>query len=90
MDNFVVGSQFKGTVVLLFDDGFQDQYTNALPTLLQYHFNATFGIITGLIGSGSGDLAYLNNNQIKTWCIRRTPASGPVPASPPDCACEQR
>src|SRR5260370_31276092 len=40
-------------VVLTFDDGFADFYTNALPVLQQCGFTATLYIATGFIGSTS-------------------------------------
>jgi peptidoglycan/xylan/chitin deacetylase (PgdA/CDA1 family) len=44
-------------VVLTFDDGFADFFTNALPVLQQYNFTATLYIATGFIGSTSRWLA---------------------------------
>ncbi len=40
-------------VVLTFDDGFADFFTNALPVLRQFNFTATLYITTGYIGSTS-------------------------------------
>jgi peptidoglycan/xylan/chitin deacetylase (PgdA/CDA1 family) len=40
-------------VSILFDDGLQDQFDQALPVLLQYGFKASFGIITADIGGDS-------------------------------------
>lgn len=38
-------------VVLTFDDGYRDFYTNAWPILLAQHFKATVFVITGVVGS---------------------------------------
>lgn len=40
-------------VVLTFDDGFADFFTEALPILKQYNFTATLYVTTGFIGSTS-------------------------------------
>lgn len=45
-------------VILTFDDGYQDAYTNAFPILQKYDFTAVFYIITDYIN---------NNNQYMTW-----------------------
>ncbi|EKD56144.1 MAG: polysaccharide deacetylase [uncultured bacterium] len=37
-------------LIITFDDGYQDAYTNALPVLTKYNFTATFYIITNNIG----------------------------------------
>jgi peptidoglycan/xylan/chitin deacetylase (PgdA/CDA1 family) len=37
-------------MVLTFDDGYQDFYTNALPVLETYHYRATAFVITGFVG----------------------------------------
>src|SRR5437588_1186382 len=42
------------TIVLTFDDGFADFFTDALPILQQYGFPATLYVTTGFIGSTSG------------------------------------
>ena len=37
-------------MILSFDDGYEDVYTDALPALLAHHFRGVFYIITGMIG----------------------------------------
>ena len=37
-------------MVLTFDDGYEDVYTNALPALLTHHYRGVFNIITDMIG----------------------------------------
>ena len=37
-------------MILTFDDGYEDMYTDALPTLLTHHYRGVFFIITGMIG----------------------------------------
>jgi peptidoglycan/xylan/chitin deacetylase (PgdA/CDA1 family) len=39
-------------VVLTFDDGFRDNYTNAYPLLKEYGFVGTFFVITGFVDEG--------------------------------------
>lgn len=48
-------------VVLTFDDGYIDFYTNAFPILRRFNFHAVSFIPTGLMGGGY----YMNWNQIK-------------------------
>ena len=40
----------KHPMILTFDDGYEDVYTNALPALLAHHFRGVFYIITGMKG----------------------------------------
>lgn len=47
-------------VILSFDDGYEDLYTNALPELLAHHFRGVFYIITGMIGGN-----YMTWNQVR-------------------------
>jgi len=47
----------KKTIVLTFDDGYQDNYTNAFPILKKYNFSATIFLITGLVNKE------MNNSQ---------------------------
>jgi peptidoglycan/xylan/chitin deacetylase (PgdA/CDA1 family) len=37
-------------MILAFDDGYEDVFTNALPALLAHHYRGVFNIITGMIG----------------------------------------
>lgn len=51
------------SVVLTFDDGYGDNYTNAFPVIKKYHFKATVFVITSKIGSAHDN--YLTAEQIK-------------------------
>lgn len=48
-------------IVLTFDDGYVDFYTNAFPILKKYNFHATSFVITGFVGKP----AYLSWNNIR-------------------------
>lgn len=50
-------------VVLTFDDGYVDHYTNVFPVLEQYGFTGTFFVITGT--ADSEDPAYLSWAQVR-------------------------
>ena len=47
-------------IVISFDDGYEDNYTDAFPILQQHHFVAEINIITGMIGHN-----YLTWDQIR-------------------------
>ncbi len=49
-------------VAITFDDGYAEQYNNALPILQQHNFHATFYLVTGYI---SLSYAFMNWDQIK-------------------------
>ncbi|MER3401486.1 MAG: hypothetical protein C4313_10280 [Thermoflexus sp.] len=50
-------------VVLTFDDGYRDAYTEAFPRLLRYGFRGTFFVLTGR--ADAGDPRYLSWAQIR-------------------------
>lgn len=49
-------------IMITFDDGYLDNYTNAYPILKKYNFNATIFIITNLIGQ---DNRFMSWDQIR-------------------------
>jgi len=51
-------------VCLFFDDCWQNQYDVALPILLQHDFKATFGVITGVIGTGQDFFKYMGEEEL--------------------------
>jgi peptidoglycan/xylan/chitin deacetylase (PgdA/CDA1 family) len=55
-------SQISKPVILTFDDGYVDAFTNALPILKKYNFTATFYVITNFAGTDR----YMNWDQINT------------------------
>jgi len=52
-------------VCLFFDDGYQNQYEIALPVLREHGFKATFGVISGDIGVGSGLWQTMGETELK-------------------------
>jgi peptidoglycan/xylan/chitin deacetylase (PgdA/CDA1 family) len=49
-------------IIITFDDGYEDTYSQALPLLRGHNFKATIFLVTGLIESSA---AYLNWRQVK-------------------------
>ncbi|MGH2497862.1 MAG: polysaccharide deacetylase family protein [Ktedonobacteraceae bacterium] len=47
-------------MILSFDDGYEDMYTDAVPALLAHHYRGVFYIITGMIGG-----RYMSWNQVR-------------------------
>jgi peptidoglycan/xylan/chitin deacetylase (PgdA/CDA1 family) len=58
------GGDAKKTVVITFDDGFQDFYTNAFPALSRYGFSATMFLPTAYIDR---DARKFNGVECLTW-----------------------
>ncbi len=52
-------------VVLTFDDGYFDNYTDALPILRKYHDVAEFNIISAYVGISVGINSYMTWSQLK-------------------------
>ncbi|MFL0251982.1 polysaccharide deacetylase family protein [Clostridium neuense] len=53
----------KKSVLITFDDGYENQYKNAYPVLKKYKFNAVMFIITDYLDKGT---LYLKSNELKT------------------------
>ncbi len=52
-------------VILTFDDGYADNYTDAFPLLRRYHMVGAFYIITGLVGTTLGVNTYVTWPQVE-------------------------
>jgi peptidoglycan/xylan/chitin deacetylase (PgdA/CDA1 family) len=68
INSFELGRYLEGSfelpqnpIMLTFDDGYKDNYNNALPILQKYGFKGDFGIITSVIGTGE----YMDWNNLK-------------------------
>jgi peptidoglycan/xylan/chitin deacetylase (PgdA/CDA1 family) len=60
LDQIENAGQYTRPAIITFDDGYEDNYTNAYPILEKYHFPATVFMISSLIGKPG----YLTNDQI--------------------------
>jgi peptidoglycan/xylan/chitin deacetylase (PgdA/CDA1 family) len=56
-------------VILTFDDGYADNYTNAFPLLRRYHMMGAFYIITGLVGTTLGVNTYVTWPQVEAMAM---------------------
>ncbi len=54
-------------VILTFDDGYSDGYTDAFPLLKQYGFPGSFAIVTGFVGGGAG--AYVTWDLVREMAV---------------------
>ena len=52
----------RKSVLITFDDGYEDNYTNAFSILKKYNFKATIFVITGFVDK---DKQFLSSNQLK-------------------------
>lgn len=52
-------------VVISFDDGWEDQFLYALPSLEKYHYSATFFVVTNFVGSPG----FLSRSQLQKMLI---------------------
>lgn len=61
----VTDSDGTKLVSLFFDDAFLNQYEVGLPVLVEHDFRATFGAITGYIGTGHDLWEYMDEPHLK-------------------------
>lgn len=60
LQDFAAGKIKPKSIILTFDDGYDDHYFNALPILEKYHATATFFIVSGFVGNDR----YMSEDQI--------------------------
>lgn len=70
LDDLKDGVVFEGKSVLItFDDGYEDNFSIVVPILQKYNVPAIFFIATGLVGSEVGGLKMMNWEEIKNISI---------------------
>ena len=79
----------SNSVVITFDDGFRDNFTNAYPILQQYHVPATVFLATGCVSSGDlpwpQQVGYLfQNTKVDRLCHTTTKEKSVTLKSPRD------
>lgn len=60
LDEIEQAARYAKPVIITFDDGYEDNYTNAYPILKKYNFKATVFLISSFMGKPG----YLNEGQI--------------------------
>jgi peptidoglycan/xylan/chitin deacetylase (PgdA/CDA1 family) len=60
-----VGELPTKPVIISFDDGWEDQFVYAIPTLDKYHYSATFFVVTNSVGSQG----FLSWSQLRTMRV---------------------
>lgn len=60
LDEIEHAGQYDKPVIITFDDGYEDNYTNAYPILKKYNYKATVFLISSFIGKPG----YLNKDEI--------------------------
>ena len=73
------------TVVLTFDDGYEDNFTNAFPILKEFHFPATIFVSTDFIGT-ERLVRGVNMKHLSEAQIKETQASGLIDIQPHGCS----
>ncbi|MBI4948306.1 polysaccharide deacetylase family protein [Candidatus Berkelbacteria bacterium] len=61
LQDFAAKKYTNNSIILTFDDGYIDHYTNALPLLQKYNYRASFFIVSSFVGRSG----YMNANQIQ-------------------------
>src|SRR5690606_16507579 len=61
------GESVARTLVINFDDGYRDNYTEAAPVLEQYGLTATYFVATDFIGSDSNSVWDQEKNLRSEW-----------------------
>lgn len=61
LQNFAAGKIKPKSIILTFDDGYDDHYFNALPILEKYYATGTFFIVSGFVGNDR----YMSEDQIE-------------------------